>query len=87
LGALSPALRVVPPPPTADAGGNKWEAAVYAAQCGHIKRMLPVCNSWEDEAWAYCRCVFMCLREWSLQAAVPLLRRGIHLAAARMPLH
>ncbi|KAF8067307.1 SRL1 [Scenedesmus sp. PABB004] len=35
--------------------GNRWEAAVYAALCGHVARMLPVCASWEDEAWAYCR--------------------------------
>eukprot|EP00775_Hariotina_reticulata_P011330 gene11330-11480_t len=35
--------------------GNRWEAAVYGSLCGHLSRVLPVCSSWEDEAWAYCR--------------------------------
>jgi hypothetical protein len=35
--------------------GNRWEAAVYGALCGHVTAMLPVCASWEDEMWSYCR--------------------------------
>ncbi|WIA33136.1 hypothetical protein OEZ86_006287 [Tetradesmus obliquus] len=35
--------------------GNCWEAAVYGALCGHVTAMLPVCASWEDEMWSYCR--------------------------------
>jgi hypothetical protein len=35
--------------------GSKHEAAVYAALCGHLQNMLPVCSSWEDAAWAFCR--------------------------------
>lgn len=37
------------------ASGNRWEAALYGSLCGHLSRVLPVCSSWEDEAWAYCR--------------------------------
>lgn len=36
-------------------GGNKYEAALYGALCGDVKAMLPACDTWEDEAWAYCR--------------------------------
>ncbi|KAH1240585.1 Nuclear pore complex protein NUP107 [Glycine max] len=35
----------------ADQGG-KCEAAVYAAQCSNLKRMLPLCNDWESACWA-----------------------------------
>ncbi|KAF6260753.1 107-domain-containing protein [Scenedesmus sp. NREL 46B-D3] len=35
--------------------GNRWEAAVYGALCGHVTAMLPVCSNWEDEMWSYCR--------------------------------
>lgn len=27
--------------------GGKYEAAVYAAQCSNLKRMLPICTNWE----------------------------------------
>lgn len=46
--------------------GNRWEAAVYGAMCGHVTRMLPVCNSWEDEVWAYCRWVCFATPSYSL---------------------
>ncbi len=36
-------------------GGGAHEAAVYAALCGHVARVLPVCGGWEDVAWAYFR--------------------------------
>lgn len=36
-------------------GGGAHEVAVYAALCGHVARVLPVCSSWEDCAWAYFR--------------------------------
>ncbi|XP_027907825.1 nuclear pore complex protein NUP107 [Vigna unguiculata] len=32
--------------------GGKCEAAVYAAQCSNLKRMLPLCNDWESACWA-----------------------------------
>lgn len=38
-------------------GGNRFEAALYGALCGDVRSMLPACDSWEDEAWAYCRWV------------------------------
>lgn len=31
----------------AEQDGGKFEAAVYAAQCGNLKRMLPICTDWE----------------------------------------
>ena len=34
---------------------GKHEAAVYAAQCGNAKRMLPVCFDWESACWALAR--------------------------------
>lgn len=27
--------------------GGKYEAAVFAAQCSNLKRMLPICTNWE----------------------------------------
>ncbi|KAF7843626.1 nuclear pore complex protein NUP107 [Senna tora] len=32
--------------------GGKYEAAVYAAQCSNLKRMLPLCTDWETACWA-----------------------------------
>ncbi|CAM6099702.1 unnamed protein product [Calypogeia fissa] len=26
---------------------SKYEAAIFAAQCGNVERMLPVCYTWE----------------------------------------
>ncbi|CAI9753709.1 unnamed protein product [Fraxinus pennsylvanica] len=36
----------------AEQDGGKYEAAVYAAQCSNLKRMLPVCTDWESACWA-----------------------------------
>ncbi|XP_057535635.1 nuclear pore complex protein NUP107 isoform X2 [Amaranthus tricolor] len=36
----------------AEQGGGKYEAAVYAAQCSNLKRMLPTCMDWESACWA-----------------------------------
>ncbi|KAF3451998.1 hypothetical protein FNV43_RR08094 [Rhamnella rubrinervis] len=36
----------------AEQDGGKFEAAVYAAQCSNIQRMLPVCADWETACWA-----------------------------------
>jgi hypothetical protein len=58
---------VLPPLPAAPSedgqGGNKYEAALYGALCGDVRAMLPACESWEDEAWAYCRCVCVLVGE------------------------
>ncbi|KAI4355403.1 hypothetical protein L6164_004182 [Bauhinia variegata] len=32
--------------------GGKYEAAVFAAQCSNLKRMLPLCTDWESACWA-----------------------------------
>ncbi|KAJ8402438.1 hypothetical protein AAFF_G00369270 [Aldrovandia affinis] len=34
---------------------NRYERAIYAALSGNLKRLLPVCESWEDSVWAYFR--------------------------------
>lgn len=31
----------------AEQDGGKYEAAVYAAQCSNLIRMLPICTDWE----------------------------------------
>ncbi|KAF5733486.1 nuclear pore complex protein [Tripterygium wilfordii] len=36
----------------AEQDGGKYEAAVYAAQCSNLKRMLPICTDWESACWA-----------------------------------
>ncbi|XP_023549300.1 nuclear pore complex protein NUP107 [Cucurbita pepo subsp. pepo] len=36
----------------AEVDGGKYEAAVYAAQCGNLKRVLPICTDWESACWA-----------------------------------
>lgn len=36
----------------AEQDGGKYEAAVFAAQCSNLKRMLPVCSNWEAACWA-----------------------------------
>ncbi|CAA2972462.1 nuclear pore complex NUP107 [Olea europaea subsp. europaea] len=36
----------------AEQDSGKYEAAVYAAQCSNLKRMLPVCTDWESACWA-----------------------------------
>lgn len=35
----------------AEVDGGKYEAAVYAAQCGNLKRVLPICTDWEVCLW------------------------------------
>eukprot|EP00250_Pteridium_aquilinum_P018743 c24191_g1_i1 orf=1363-4599(-) len=34
-----------------NADESRYEAAIYAAQCGNIRRMLPVCRDWESACW------------------------------------
>uniref|UniRef100_A0AAY5KEQ6 Nuclear pore complex protein n=1 Tax=Esox lucius TaxID=8010 RepID=A0AAY5KEQ6_ESOLU len=34
---------------------NRYERAIYAVLSGNLKRVLPVCESWEDSVWAYFR--------------------------------
>lgn len=35
----------------AEQDGGKYETAVYAAQCGNLKRVLPICTDWESACW------------------------------------
>lgn len=32
--------------------GSKYETAIYASQCGNIRRILPICTDWESACWA-----------------------------------
>ena len=34
-------------------GCSVYEKAMYASLSGHLKQLLPACNSWEDCLWAY----------------------------------
>ncbi|RZC86151.1 hypothetical protein C5167_026821 [Papaver somniferum] len=36
----------------ADQDVGKYEAAIYAAQCSNLKRLLPICTDWESACWA-----------------------------------
>ncbi|XP_043705825.1 nuclear pore complex protein NUP107 [Telopea speciosissima] len=36
----------------AEKDSEKYEAAVYAAQCSNLKRLLPMCSDWESACWA-----------------------------------
>ncbi|OVA11455.1 Nuclear pore protein 84/107 [Macleaya cordata] len=36
----------------ADQDVGKYEAAIYAAQCSNLKRLLPLCTDWESACWA-----------------------------------
>jgi nuclear pore complex protein Nup107 len=33
--------------------GSLYERAIYGVLCGHVTQVLPVCENWEDELWAY----------------------------------
>ena len=37
------------------AAGGKAEAALFGVLAGHSERVLPLCASWEDAAWALAR--------------------------------
>jgi len=39
-----------------DAALSQHERAVYAALCGNLKQLQPVCTGWEDLVWAGARC-------------------------------
>ena len=41
---------------------GRYEAALYGALGGNVAAVLPVCGSWEDACWAYCRCGSVCGR-------------------------
>lgn len=34
---------------------GRYEAALYGALSGNVPAVLPICGSWEDACWAYCR--------------------------------
>ena len=38
-----------------DAALSQHERAVYAALCGNLKQLQPVCSGWEDLVWAGAR--------------------------------
>jgi len=41
---------------TQDSALSQHERAVYAALCGNLSQLQPVCNSWEDLVWAGAKC-------------------------------
>lgn len=32
---------------------DEYERALYGALCGDISSVLPVCETWQDQLWAY----------------------------------
>ncbi|XP_071731961.1 nuclear pore complex protein NUP107 isoform X2 [Rutidosis leptorrhynchoides] len=36
----------------AEQESGKYEAAIYAANCSNVKRILPICTDWESACWA-----------------------------------
>ena len=41
---------------TEDSSMPQYERAVYAALCGNLAQLQPVCPSWEDLVWAGAKC-------------------------------
>lgn len=48
---------------------NRYERAIYAVLSGNLKRVLPVCESWEDCLWAYARVLVDSLVEQEVQSS------------------
>ena len=46
---------------------GRYEAALYGALSGNVSAVLPVCGTWEDACWAYCR--------WALGGAGGVMTR------------
>nr|XP_003224660.1 PREDICTED: nuclear pore complex protein Nup107 [Anolis carolinensis]XP_008114805.1 PREDICTED: nuclear pore complex protein Nup107 [Anolis carolinensis]XP_016851349.1 PREDICTED: nuclear pore complex protein Nup107 [Anolis carolinensis] len=49
---------------------DKFERAIYAALCGNLKQLLPVCETWEDAVWAYFRVMVDTLVEQEIRSSV-----------------
>lgn len=49
---------------------DKYERAIYAALCGNLKQLLPVCDTWEDAVWAYFRVMVDTLVEQEIHSSV-----------------
>ncbi|KAH0616667.1 hypothetical protein JD844_027958 [Phrynosoma platyrhinos] len=49
---------------------DKYERAIYAALCGNLKQLLPVCDTWEDAVWAYFRVMVDTLVEQEIRSSV-----------------
>jgi nuclear pore complex protein Nup107 len=41
-----------------EAAMDGYERAIYAALCGNLESMLPVCSDWEDYLWAHFTALF-----------------------------
>ncbi|KAL0967258.1 hypothetical protein UPYG_G00249980 [Umbra pygmaea] len=48
---------------------NRYERAIYAVLSGNLKRVLPVCESWEDCVWAYFRVLVESLLEQEIRSS------------------
>ncbi|PNH12494.1 Nuclear pore complex protein [Tetrabaena socialis] len=66
----------------APAGGDKFERAVFGALGGSSAAAAAACSSWEDFAWAYCRCVFAVMRCAALRLSLVALGEDAEAPAA-----
>ncbi|CAI5959085.1 unnamed protein product [Closterium sp. NIES-64] len=70
-----------------EASSSRFEAAVLGALCGNVKRILPVCTSWQTACWALLRCWLDFQVEAHLSAAssppLPRALPSVSAAAAR----
>ncbi|XP_067110338.1 nuclear pore complex protein Nup107 [Osmerus mordax] len=48
---------------------NRYERAIYAVLSGNLKRLLPVCESWEDCVWAHLRVLVDTLVEQEVRSS------------------
>uniref|UniRef100_A0A8C7MFX7 Nuclear pore complex protein n=1 Tax=Oncorhynchus kisutch TaxID=8019 RepID=A0A8C7MFX7_ONCKI len=48
---------------------SRYERAIYAVLSGNLKRLLPVCESWEDSVWAYFRVLVDSLVEQEVRSS------------------
>jgi nuclear pore complex protein Nup107 len=68
--------------------GGRYEAALYGVLAGYLPAVLPVCSTWEDACWAYCRAWLDNAADAALeqeQAAVTALQRGTGLLVSVDP--
>ncbi|KAM4678200.1 nuclear pore complex protein Nup107 [Discoglossus pictus] len=49
---------------------HRYERAIYATLSGHLKQLLPVCDTWEDTVWAHFRVMVDTLVEQEIRASI-----------------
>ncbi|XP_064456145.1 nuclear pore complex protein Nup107-like [Ornithodoros turicata] len=60
---------------SASSGTGTYERAIYAALCGNLQELLPVCLSWKDHLWARLRALVDIGIEQELRVATQQVRQ------------